>query len=717
MLGPAVVFILGPHTIYSTNTGEFAASFGELLTPWLVRSVLANWGILFAIGCVCALVSERLTRVYAAVLLGLGLLLWGQGNLWNADYGALTGDEIDFAAHAWRSPYELTAWAGFLLFLIVFFRPVSRIAPFAALVFIGVQVSAAVVMGAGPGAAERGRWTDPPPAIYEFSAKQNVIHVVLDAFQSDVFAGIMEEDRAAFNRHFSGFEYFADHAGAFPTTSFSMAAMLTGEAYRNQQPAPQFVRDAFKRSSIFRHVSQAGYDIDVMSIVPLPTLDEWLGPESAPNWKGARFQIRRPFVSRREYGEASARQLLELSVFRHVPHAWKAAALDHPDAVNRLTLMPLRESPARVRAYQASNSAAFFTHFTQTMTVRREQPIYKVVHVGVPHRPVVVDRECGFIGVKRVTRETYAEQARCAVRLVTAFLDRLRALGIYDGSLIVISSDHGTGLRPRGFNGRSDSVPLAPGSSSRLTTIAGTAKALMLIKPPHRSGPLTISTAPTSHLDLPSTILDVLDLPVPSTDSSMFQRDPARARVRSFGMYDLRERFPKGYLRRLDELTIEGRVVDAERWRMQRSIWRPDLTLAATDVDAGASGGDPHIGPGWTTAQRESAEPSRGVTFVRAVTRRAVLFASLPSGRHRIVLRAGWPAGRGPLAANVSVDESPITRIDFPSAGGYRDLTIDVAANSARPRISQIALEFETRSAESFVFNLDRLVLHDGQIK
>ena len=718
MLGPAVVFILGPYTIYTTNTGEFAASFSDLLTPWLLRSAVASWAILCGIGCVFALLSERLTRAYAVLLLGLGLLLWGQGNLWNPDYGALTGDEIDFSEHAWRAPYELAVWAGMLSILLVFFRPVSRIAPFAALAFLSVQIAAAAVIGTGPAATARGSWTDPPPSIYEFSAKTNVIHVVLDAFQSDVFAEIIEEDRAAFDRQFSGFEYFSDHAGSFPTTSFSMAAMLTGEAYRNRQPAPEFVRDAFRRASVFEKVSRAGYDIDVMSIVPLPSLEDWLGPESAPNWRGARFQIRRPFVSRREYGEATARQLLELSVFRHVPHPVKSAAVERPDAVNRITWMARRESGAQVRSFQASNSAAFFEHFTQTMTVRRDQPIYKLLHVGVPHRPVVVDRECGFIGATRVSRQTFAEQSRCAVRLVTAFLDRLRALGIYDRSLIIISSDHGTGLRPSGFNGRSDSLPLSPGpNASRLATIAGTAKALMLIKAPHRSGPLTISMAPTSHVDLPSTILDVLSLPGASADSSMFRRDPARSRVRSFGMYDLRERFPKGYLTRLDELAIDGRVVDAGGWRMERSAWRPGMTLASRDVDAGVPSGNPHLGPGWTAGQRESAEPFRDVTFVRAASRRALLFASLPATRHRIVLRAGWPADRAARAVGVGVDGSPVVRLNLPSTAGYRDLTIDVPADPARPPLSQITLQFETENTDSFVFRLDRLGIHGGQIK
>ena len=78
----------------------------------LLRTVAVNWIIFVGVGCVIAVLSERWTRAYAALLFALGLLLWGQGNLWNADYGVLAGQDLDLSAHAWRAPYELTGVGG-----------------------------------------------------------------------------------------------------------------------------------------------------------------------------------------------------------------------------------------------------------------------------------------------------------------------------------------------------------------------------------------------------------------------------------------------------------------------------------------------------------------------------------------------------------------------------------------------------------------------------
>jgi hypothetical protein len=329
-------------------------------------------------------------------------------------------------------------------------------------VFIGVQALGAVANSSGP-AADRARWIEPPPEIYQFSADRNVIHIVLDEFQSDVFTEILQQDRAALDKQFSGFVYFADHAGAFPTTSMAMPAMLTGLEYRNQKLAPEFVREAFRQSSIFEKVSRAGYDVDVMSIVPIASFEEWIGPEAAPNWKGARFRIRKPFISQGDYREVSARQLGELSLFEHVPH--KAFSVERSDTFYRAIWMDRGDSPAQIRRHEATNSVAFLEHFTGLMSVGRDRPVYKLMHVGVPHRPVVVDRECRFIGLTDMSRESYTDQSRCAVKLVASLLDRVRTLGIYDSNPSCVVNHGTTAL----FTGKSDSLALL-GSRPRLRT-------------------------------------------------------------------------------------------------------------------------------------------------------------------------------------------------------------------------------------------------------
>jgi hypothetical protein len=707
-LVPAVVFVLGPHTIYANNSAEFSVGFGELV-PRLLRTSLIYWIVFMAAGAAIALLSERWTRLYVAALFAIGLLFWGQGNLWNADYGVLAGQDVELATHAWRAPYELAAWAVVLVLALVFFRPVSRVAPFASMVFLAVQAAAAVFADTQSATAGRVRWVEPPPAIFQFSSAQNVIHIVLDEFQSDVFHDIFTQDRAALDRQFSGFHYFADHAGSFPTTSFSMPAMLAGEEYRNQKPAPEFVREVFRQSSIFAKVAQAGYEIDATTIVPVDSFEQWMGTEATPNWPGARFRIRKPYVSRNDYREVAARQLLELSLFRHVPHDGKAFSIERPDTFYRAIVMDRTESPAQVRRHEASNSAAFLEQYIGIMSVGRARPVYKLLHVGVPHRPIVVNRDCRFIGMTDMSRQSYTEQSRCAVKLVASLLDRARAIDIYDSSLIIVSSDHGTDLSPAGFAGRSDSLALVPGPSTvRLPAIASTAKAVMLIKPPKATGPITESYAPTSHVDLPSTILDILGIPGASPGAVMTRRDPAQPRTRAYGMYNPHVRFPKQHLDRVDALTIDGRILDAKSWNVRQLLWRPDLRLDARDVDAGSRAGNLYLGPGWSLEKRERAGD---ISFVHALTNRAIISASLPTRAGQLILRALSPADTGPRSVRAEVDGHPAGEAELPSADGYREITIAIPEDPSRPPVSTITLHFDSAGRDAFEFRLDRFTI------
>jgi hypothetical protein len=710
LLAPFVVFLLGTHTIFTTNSGEFAVSFRELAGPWLLYAALMNWLILFGLGCAIAVISKRVTLTYSALLVALGLVLWAQGNLWNADYGVLAGRDLDLAEHASRAPYEIAAFGAALGTALLFSRAVGRIASFASIAFIGVQAVGAAIVSVGPG-AERARWIEPPEELYQFSASRNVIHIVLDEFQSDVFEEIFTADRADLDKKFPGFIYFADHAAAFPTTSMSMPAMLTGLEYRNEKPAPEFVRDAFKQASIFDKVSRAGYNVDAMSIVPIASFEEWFGPESAPNWRGARFRIRKPFISKGDYREVSARELAELSLFRHVPHSLKEASIAHPDAFYRVIWMDRGDSPAQIRRHEASNSVAFLEQFTSMMEVGRDRPVYKLIHVGLPHRPIVVDRDCRFLGLTDMSRESYTEQSRCAVKLVSALLDRARILGIYDSSLVIVSSDHGTDLQPLGFHGKSDSLSLVPGpSTSRLPATAGSAKAIMFIKPPGRTGPISISDAPTAHVDLQATVLDILGLPGAERGASMLTRDSHQPRTRIYGMYDPRQRFPKGYLDRIDLLSIDGRLNDAAAWHVQRSIWNPAVRLEERDIDVGPRTAHRYLGPGWSFEEREKTADGE-VTFARAVTPKVVVYASLPRRTVEMVLRASTSGGVAPTSITVLVDGRETSRLQ-PRGAAYQDLSVSVPADSGRPEVSEITLLLNHSSGDALpVFKLDRILI------
>ena len=715
LLLASVLFLVGAHTIYAWNIDEFSLPFHDIAAPWLIAVVASSWACLMAPG---VFLSDRLLRLYAVVLFGLSLLFWAQGNLWVGNYGVLDGSDIDLGQLAWRVPYELGIWAVGLIVSVIFHQRIIRVAPFASLLFLGLQVAAIVV---GQSAERRVQWSEPPLEVYQFSAKQNVIFVVLDEFQSDLFTELLEDDRGSLEEQFRGFVYFTDHAGTFPTTSVSIPAMLTGQAYRNDRPVPEFVNDAFEEASILQGLQQHHYEIDVVSILSPAWVDDWFPPdESGSGLPTVRMTIRKPYVGIDDYRKFTARQLIELSVFRHVPHTVKVLLDNRPDWFTKIFWAGNQDSVADERRHEAVSSQAFFSQFIDRITVDRAQPVFKLIHLGIPHRPVVVDATCAYLGQMRFSREGYLAQSRCAVGLVLRFLERLRALGIYDQSLIIVASDHGTDLEPRGFSGDINdrlfsgmrpSTPLIYGvngtqSGTRLKRVVGMAKALMLVKPPRRSGPLTISKAPTTHTDLPSTVFELLGFPHSFVGQSMFEQDPTVPRRRTYGMYHARaERFPEGYLSRLDIFAIEGDVLDGTGWVYERSILDPDLKLTAATINLGDDDARPHLGPGWSRNVTEDVD-GREASFVWGHGQ-AVVFVALPSDGSQLFVRLSAAEDRDKVV-NVEID-GQLLGDQMLRGDTYQDVVWEIPADPDRPRISSLIFNFESVIEQAPGVKVDRV--------
>jgi hypothetical protein len=86
----------------------------------------------------------------------------------------------------------------------------------------------------------------------------------------------------------------------------------------------------------------------------------------------------------------------------------------------------------------------FLGWFTEHATISSPVPVYKYIHVMNTHRPMVVDAACQFAGrALPDEREHLLNQSRCTLNTLLPLFQRLRQLGVYDPSLIIVNADHG----------------------------------------------------------------------------------------------------------------------------------------------------------------------------------------------------------------------------------------------------------------------------------
>lgn len=545
-----LTFVIIPGVQYMGNRGEF------LTAPLpILRLLLVPAALLVALALVALRLSARrdFSR-YTSIAAMLTLLVWAQAFLLVWDYGLLDGSPIDWRTPWWRGPLDASIWVAGLAAAVLLHRRLARPLATAAVVLVLLQAALLATnlhthrATLSLKATKRLAAEDASPMAH-FSRTRNVLHVILDSFQADVFKDLLEgPDGAALRDALAGFTYFEEHLGTFPATYLAMPVIVSGQVYRNHIPRAQFMESAYAGNTLFRAAKDAGYEVDLAA-------DAWVLDllTKAPH-DNAYLTAQLPLVQ-------EAARVLDLGLFRAAPHWLKSAVYDDQQwTVQRL----FAQSALLKFPYFTHN--AFVAGVTRNLVADRDAPVYKFFHLMTPHAPFVVYPDCSPVGaaVGRV-RETVTTQSRCSLGFVIALLNRMKDAGIYDDALIVLMGDHGGHIPPHRY---------APGSFVQgefryvlQPSIVALATPLLAIKPPGASHPFRVSGALTSMTDVAATIdaLAGLGGGLPGRSVVEAVADPVPER-RFFG-YEWNKLDPvSDYIGSIKEYRVTGSAYTVDSW-------------------------------------------------------------------------------------------------------------------------------------------------------
>jgi len=177
------------------------------------------------------------------------------------------------------------------------------------------------------------------------------------------------------------------------------------------------------------------------------------------------------------------------------------------------------------------------------------------------HRPTVGNERCEFDGFHRTTKANVINQSRCGLLGVVAVLRRMRELGIYQQSLIVLMGDHGAWVPVDTLMNEQDNrTGVQPIWVAMATPV-------LAVKPPGVMGKLRVSGAPTSVVDVPATISDLLGLNTQFDGVSVFSISNEAQRMRSHLGYEYGTNpEAEDYLFPIQEYLVYGNTLDASAW-------------------------------------------------------------------------------------------------------------------------------------------------------
>ncbi len=528
-------FVFAPSHIFLTNVTEFNVSYVELLGYLFILAL----PLFLLITTLMAFLPKNLDNHQrtATLLLSLSFLMWLQGNILVWDYGLLTGGKIDF--NTYFLLFDAAVWLAVIIFVYKKFAVFYKHVKFISCIFIVVLISTSLFTYFQADIPNSSRYEVDNTNEFTFSEEKNVIILVLDAFQSDMFQKITDEDEY-YKDIFDGFVYYRDSLAGFPTTYASIPNILTGQYYDNSVPFSDFLEEAFISSdSIPKVLTDEGFEVDCfmrsmyLDKRVMSNVKNRVGVKTSTMisiYDATFFRYAPDFLKRYIYNDG--KWFLKNLVPQRLPI--------YSDADDTRTPVNIPQVTFDEKSLTLKDVAFINDMLTYSITAD-EGYIFKFYSLNGCHDPYLLNEELEYEEMN--SADAYERQAKASLQITGLFLDELKRLEVFDNSMIFVIADHGV---------RGD--------------IQGNAYPLFLAKKFNGKGQMTVSDAPVSLSDIPKTIFLELGLEGDFTGESVFNLKDSDSRERRFLYYSWMD-WSKDYLPTMKEYIVSGHVWADESWQ------------------------------------------------------------------------------------------------------------------------------------------------------
>ncbi|WP_186443172.1 sulfatase-like hydrolase/transferase [Desulfobotulus alkaliphilus] len=512
--------------------------------------------------------SDKLRTYAIALITGIATLWWIQASLINWDYGVLTGVPIPWEAYRIRLILDTLLWTGGILFFLRSAHIIRKNLAFICLTLLSAQLIMLL-----PHYLEARKF---PPSFQNFSLseegkmdfnpKKNIVIIMLDAFQADIFQEIMDR-HPEYRDYFEGFTWFRNTTSQYSKTYGAVPALLTGLWYENHMPVQNFLQESFK-NSLSTRLTREGWMTHLYPVAP-----RIIGYDTA-------FASNIIMNTNPERNARDAGKMMDIALFRSSPQFLKPFWLNDMRwrIQNHMGAAFIRESseePAHEKIHYFHPVLQFTAESQSILNAGSKKPTFKFFHFNIPHEPFVLnpalqqERQPG-------NREGFLTYSMAALEAVHIFIEGLKRTEIFDETLLFILSDHGGGEYNPGV-GPAPGLPHKKGDIRPKHHASGLP--LLMAKEFGATGPMQTSDAPASLGDVPPTIAAKLwpDRKNPYEGKNLFELNEDEERTRRYLYYEF-SGWEQHYLPEMKEYSIEGHAFSPASWKATGRTFPPAYT-------------------------------------------------------------------------------------------------------------------------------------------
>lgn len=499
--------VFGPLELYITNQSELWFSFYEMLKISGIMSVIA----ITILGGIGLILKGKAGSIYSAVLFIGTLCLYIQGNYLNISYGVLDGRTIDWSAYTLHAVINTTCWIGFIAMLLLFrkkkpdvFKKVSRIVSLFVIAVEILTLGVLLVNGNVLGANED-KYRMSIDHMMEVGSEDNIVIFVLDTFDDPLMDTIMEADNVYYESVFADFTRFTDCAASGATTAAAMPVIISGQHYSDGLSYGDYVNTAFNTDGLYSELKKQDYSVN------LYTEGAYVGTGAegyVDNFVAGTGRISSYMGLTSKYST--------FTLFKYMPHVLKQYFWLYTAEFNEY-------KPGET--YIFGDAEFYDTLVTERLRVAGKNNFH-LFHLQGPHYPYTINEFAQ--PDETATRE---QQARGNLYIVEEYINQMKACGVYENAMIIVTADHGD-----------DENYSAP---------------ILFVKERGVPGNYTENDAPVSHMDVHPTLFSYLGK---DTGETFFEITENQQRNR---LFHLRLQDAGSFY--MKEYVIQGKVAEVGR--------------------------------------------------------------------------------------------------------------------------------------------------------
>lgn len=424
-----MLFIFEPLVMYSTNQLDFWFDMALMIGP-VLRGFL-----IFFVGSVLILTAAYLLNrafargkepiVYQIITL---VLFWAffvtylQGNMLAGGLPALDGSIINW--DAFKANDIAIVIAGVLLIGVIVFllvkvgaaKALKYVAGISVAVFAILFSTAVYELISWNAFARKDSIIATNNDFNSISSDKNFVVLLNDAVGSTEFNSVLE-DNPEYKEVFEDFTYYPDTLGCFPCTRDTIPVVLGGALNKNEMKFEDFSSKSLNESPFFKELTEKGYDINLYESELV-----WYGSKkfdinNSTDYKNYRLPFKTFFHEEAKYIK-----------YKYFPYYFK-----------RYSDVESMDFNGLVDKYIWDDRTIYST-VTENPTLRTQNgKSFRFVHTEGAHIPFKYDKDLNILDGSG----TYEQKIEATIKMLDAYIDRLKANGAYDNTVIIVMADHG----------------------------------------------------------------------------------------------------------------------------------------------------------------------------------------------------------------------------------------------------------------------------------